>query len=50
MALQRFIGEKLPSFGSGRSKMDGSGTSLLSPHIHYGEISVGFIYHVVSAP
>lgn len=48
MALERFVQERLSTFSNDRSKTDRSSTSRLSPHIHFGEVSVRFIYYVVS--
>lgn len=47
ITLQNFVQERLPTFSIDRAKTDRSSTSLLSPHIHYGELSVRFIYYVV---
>lgn len=47
IALQKFVKERLMTFSTDRAKTDRSSTSLLSPHIHYGELSVRFIYYVV---
>lgn len=49
-ALQKFVLDKLLQFGQKASRADCDGTSRLSPHIHFGEISIAFVYHVVSPP
>ena len=45
--FQKFMQERLASFSTDRSKTDRNSTSFLSPHIHYGELSMRFIYYVV---
>ena len=40
--------QRLPSFSNDRAKTDRASTSRMSAHIHYGELSVAFIYYVVS--
>ena len=47
MALEKFLQEGLSKFGRDRAKTDRSSTSRLSSHIHYGELSIRFIYYVV---
>ena len=50
MALEKFLQEGLSKFSRDRAKTDRSSTSRLSSHIHYGELSIRFIYYVVSPP
>ena len=38
---------RLKAFSIDRAKTDTASTSRLSPHVHYGEISVRHIYYVV---
>ncbi len=38
---------RLKAFTVDRAKTDTASTSRLSPHVHYGEISVRHIYYVV---
>ena len=38
---------RLKAFTVNRAKTDTASTSRLSPHVHYGEISVRHIYYVV---
>ena len=45
--LEKFVMSRLKDFSVDRSKTDTESTSRLSPHIHYGEISVRHIYYVV---
>eukprot|EP00891_Asterochloris_glomerata_P002034 jgi/Astpho2/2034/Aster-00531 len=45
--LQRFVLERLEAFGHDRVKTDRTSTSRLSPHIHYGEISIRHVFYVV---
>lgn len=37
--LERFTGEGVPSYAEDRNRPDRAGTSRLSPHLHFGEIS-----------
>jgi len=46
MVLDDFVRRRLPAFDADRAKTDRASTSRLSPHVHYGEISVRFIFHV----
>ncbi|KAH7441218.1 hypothetical protein KP509_03G029200 [Ceratopteris richardii] len=46
-ALQTFLAGPLLEFSRNRYKIDGPTTSLLSPHMHFGEISVRKVYHSV---
>ncbi len=47
VVLDDFVRRRLPAFDADRAKTDRASTSRLSPHVHYGEISVRFIFHVV---
>lgn len=42
----KFVSKRLRAFAHDRAKTDRASTSRLSPHIHFGEISVRFIYYV----
>lgn len=46
VVLDDFVRRRLPAFDADRAKTDRASTSRLSPHVHYGEISVRFIFHV----
>lgn len=46
-ALDRFLGEVFPTFGDSRCRRDLMGTSRLSPHIRFGEVSPRKVYHSV---
>ena len=43
--LDAFLGSALPSYADGRDRPDQEDTSRLSPHLHFGEISVRQIWH-----
>ena len=45
--LEKFVMQRLRAFSADRSKTDTRSTSRLSPHVHYGEISIRHIYYVV---
>lgn len=45
--LSEFAGEKLLYYSKNRMKLEGTTTSLLSPYLHFGEISVRKIYQTV---
>ncbi|KAK9843673.1 hypothetical protein WJX81_001963 [Elliptochloris bilobata] len=45
--LDGFVRRHLAVFDADRAKTDRTSTSRLSPHVHFGEISVRFIFHVV---
>ena len=45
--LEKFAMARLKAFSLDRAKTDTQSTSRLSPHVHYGEISVRHIYYVV---
>eukprot|EP00249_Psilotum_nudum_P022231 c28427_g1_i1 orf=1839-3896(-) len=46
-ALGSFVNGPLLDYAVNRQKTDGPTTSLLSPHLHYGELSVRKIFHHV---
>ena len=46
-ALEVFVLQRLHVFDKDRAKADRNSTSRLSPHVHYGEISVRHIFYVV---
>lgn len=43
--LERFVDRALLAYGDDRNRPDHEGTSRLSPHLHFGEISPGQIWH-----
>ena len=45
--LNRFLDEALSEYPTGRDRPDRPGTSRLSPHLHFGEISVRQIWFAV---
>ncbi len=45
--LKRFLAEALPTYPSDRDRPDRMGTSRLSPHLHFGEISPRQIWHTL---
>ena len=45
--LENFAMARLKTFSLDRAKTDTASTSRLSPHVHYGEISVRHVYYVV---
>ncbi len=45
--LKKFISCGLSNYKTGRDFPSQEGTSLLSPHIHFGEISVNQIWHAI---
>jgi len=47
--LVRFLDEALPGYPENRDRPDIAGTSRLSPHLHFGEISPRQVWHAVSA-
>ena len=49
VSLENFVKARLADFTRDRAKTDRSSTSCLSPYIHYGELSIRFIYFVVSS-
>lgn len=46
-ALESFVSGPLMDYARNRQKVDSATTSLLSPHLHYGELSVRKIFHSV---
>ncbi|KAK1289812.1 Cryptochrome-2 [Acorus calamus] len=46
-ALSEFISGHLLDYSKNRMKVDGTTTSLLSPHLHFGELSVRKVYQSV---
>lgn len=46
-ALEAFVSGSLMEYASNRQKVDSTTTSLLSPHLHYGELSVRKVFHSV---
>jgi deoxyribodipyrimidine photo-lyase len=47
--LDRFVRESLTAYEVGRNRPDTQGTSRLSPHLHFGEISPNQVWHAVSS-
>jgi deoxyribodipyrimidine photo-lyase len=45
--LARFLDQALNDYADGRNRPDQPGTSRLSPHLHFGEISVRQVWHAV---
>ena len=45
--LDRFLDRALSDYGSDRDRPDHEGTSALSPHLHFGEISPRRVWHAV---
>ena len=45
--LKAFLARALNDYGSGRDRPDHEGTSSLSPHLHFGEISPRRVWHAV---
>ena len=45
--LKGFLARALDDYGSGRDRPDHEGTSSLSPHLHFGEISPRRVWHAV---
>lgn len=45
--LSKFLSSRLHRFQHDRAKTDRHSTSRLSPHLHFGEISVRYIYYMV---
>lgn len=46
-ALEAFLAGPLLDYSRYRHKIDGPTTSLLSPHLHFGEVSVRKVFHSV---
>lgn len=47
--IQRFLPGALESYGENRDRPDRAGTSRLSPHLHFGEVSARQVWHAASA-
>ncbi len=47
--LDDFLGEKVNDYKENRNRPDIKGTSLLSPHLHFGEISPRQVWHQTKA-
>jgi deoxyribodipyrimidine photo-lyase len=47
--LARFLSVKLSPYPDARERPDRAGTSSLSPHLHWGEVSVRRVYEAVAA-
>lgn len=47
-ALKKFLGEAVFSYKTGRDRPGRAGTSRLSPHLHFGEISPRTVWHALS--
>jgi deoxyribodipyrimidine photo-lyase len=47
--LDSFLGEALASYREDRDRPDRDGTSRLSPHLHFGELSPRQLWHAVRA-
>jgi deoxyribodipyrimidine photo-lyase len=47
--MRRFLDRGLSGYGSERDRPDHDGTSALSPHLHFGEISPRRLWHAVRA-
>jgi deoxyribodipyrimidine photo-lyase len=45
--LKSFLAKALSQYGDGRDRPDHVGTSSLSPHLHFGEISPRRVWHAV---
>jgi len=45
--LDRFLDEGLAAYGTDRNRPDRPGTSRLSPHLHWGEVSPRQVWHAV---
>ncbi|HSG69614.1 MAG TPA: deoxyribodipyrimidine photo-lyase [Planctomycetaceae bacterium] len=46
--LERFLETALSAYSDGRDRPDRTGTSRLSPHLHFGEISVWKIWRTIT--
>ncbi len=47
--LRRFIAAALADYAAGRDRLRAEGTSRLSPHLHWGEISPAQVWHAANA-
>jgi deoxyribodipyrimidine photo-lyase len=45
--LDAFLAEAITSYGTARDRPDRDGTSSLSPHLHFGEVSPRRVWHAV---
>jgi deoxyribodipyrimidine photo-lyase len=45
--LDQFASDCLADYASGRDRPDRDGTSMLSPHLHFGEVSAVQVWHAV---
>ena len=45
--LKSFLSQGIDSYDDGRNRPDQQGTSSLSPHLHFGEISPRRVWHAV---
>jgi len=45
--LDAFLAEAITSYGTARDRPDHDGTSSLSPHLHFGEVSPRRVWHAV---
>ncbi len=45
--MEQFLERGLAGYGTGRDRPDHDGTSALSPHLHFGEISPRRLWHAV---
>ena len=48
--LRSFVKKPLATYGKTRDRPDQDGTSTLSPHLHFGEVSVRQVWHTLHAP
>jgi len=47
MKLDRFLSQAFAGYEDGRNRPSWAGTSRLSPHLHFGEISAPHIWHAI---
>ena len=47
--LRKFLAQAFDDYSEKRNRPDVAGTSRLSPHLHFGEISPRQIWHGLSA-
>ena len=47
--LNEFVSQRMSNYEESRNRPDQVGTSSLSPHLHFGEISPGQIWHAVES-
>jgi deoxyribodipyrimidine photo-lyase len=47
--MERFLARGLSGYGTERDRPDHDGTSALSPHLHFGEVSPRRLWHAVRA-